>query len=173
MFGDTIDTIVELFIELLPMITIVSIVIVSFRVTDIFLNKKKIHIIKDLITFLFIIYIMLLYHVVTFQDVSYGANYIPFREMFRYDIGSKLFYKNIMGNLIMFIPYGFFIGHYLNSKKIRYVLFLSTLLSISIEITQRTIGRTFDVDDIILNVAGGLLGYYVYKIVERLIKVFK
>ena len=37
------------------------------------------------------------------------------------------------------------------------------LVSISIETTQLLIGRIFDIDDIILNIIGGMLGYLIYK----------
>ena len=30
---------------------------------------------------------------------------IPFKEMFRYNIGSRLFVKNVLGNMLMFLPY--------------------------------------------------------------------
>ena len=30
------------------------------------------------------------------------------------------------------------------------------------------IGRSFDIDDIILNVCGGIIGYYIYKFKEKI-----
>ena len=35
-------------------------------------------------------------------------------------------------------------------------------ISLTIEVVQKYIGRSFDVDDIILNVVGGILGFLVY-----------
>ena len=43
---------------------------------------------------------------------------------------------------------------------------LSFIISVTIETTQLIIGRVFDVDDILLNVLGGLAGYCIYKIVH-------
>ena len=40
------------------------------------------------------------------------------------------------------------------------------LVSISIETTQLLIGRIFDIDDIILNIIGGMLGYLIYKLLN-------
>ena len=37
------------------------------------------------------------------------------------------------------------------------------LVSASVEVIQLLIGRIFDIDDIILNVIGGLFGFYIYK----------
>ena len=42
------------------------------------------------------------------------------------------------------------------------MLIISLITSVVIEITQLLIGRTFDVDDIILNLIGGLLGFLLY-----------
>ena len=39
---------------------------------------------------------------------------------------------------------------------------LSAMSSFIIEYVQLKIGRAFDIDDIILNVIGGLLGYLIY-----------
>jgi glycopeptide antibiotics resistance protein len=43
-------------------------------------------------------------------------------------------------------------------------LILMTLLSsLSIEVVQHFIGRSFDIDDVILNVTGGIVGFIIYK----------
>ena len=39
---------------------------------------------------------------------------------------------------------------------------LTILVSTTIEIVQLNIGRTFDIDDIILNAIGGIIGYLLY-----------
>ena len=42
------------------------------------------------------------------------------------------------------------------------ILLTSLLASLSIEVVQHFIGRCFDIDDVILNVAGGIIGFLVY-----------
>ena len=42
------------------------------------------------------------------------------------------------------------------------------IASLVIEATQLAIGRVFDVDDILLNVVGGMFGYFIYKILNKL-----
>ena len=46
-------------------------------------------------------------------------------------------------------------------------MFLTLLTSLTIELTQLAIGRVFDIDDIMLNIIGGLLGYLLYEIVKK------
>ena len=66
-----------------------------------------------------IIYILCLFQIVTVQDTVYWStnNFIPFKEIFRYEFGSKVFIHNIIGNIILFIPFGFFVSSILKTKK--------------------------------------------------------
>ena len=48
-------------------------------------------------------------------------------------------------------------------------LFLVLFASLSIELTQLFIGRVFDVDDILLNVLGGIIGYLFYYILSKIL----
>mgnify|MGYP003300688646 CR=1 FL=1 len=126
----------------------------------------------------FILYVMFLFEIVTIQDHNYGlSNFIPFKEIFRYKIGSRLFIKNIIGNILLFLPYGYFAADYLKSKKLSLICFLTMIVSFTIELVQLNIGRTFDIDDIILNTIGGMLGYFLYRLLEnikvKLPKIFK
>ena len=79
-----------------------------------------------------------------------------------------MFFKNVVGNMIMFLPYGFFVSYFLKINKARIVLILSLIASLTIETTQLIIGRVFDVDDIMLNVVGALAGYFIYRIFHNI-----
>lgn len=168
----------EVLPDLLPIIIIITVITCSLRITYLIKYKDKFIFHKELFNLIFILYIMCLFEVVTFQDINFGtSNFIPFKEIFRYDIGSRLFVKNIIGNVLLFLPYGYFVSYYLKNKKILPTTFLTLLISITIEIVQLNIGRTFDIDDIILNTIGGILGYGIYIIMDKikdiLPKVFK
>lgn len=147
-----------------PMVAISIIIIVSLRISYIVKNHEKIIIYKELTMLTFIIYILCLFQIVTFQDtVSYNTdNLIPFKEIFRYEFGSRLFIKNVLGNIIMFFPFGILAGYYLKIKKFFLPLVLSIISSTSIELVQLAIGRVFDIDDIILNVIGSMSGFFIY-----------
>lgn len=162
------NTFIEIFGGTWPAIVITMVILISMRLVYLIKNKEKIIVYKELMMLLFIIYILCLYYVVTFQDVSWStSNFIPFKEMLRYEIGSRLFIKNVVGNLLLFMPYGFFVTFYLKFKKAYPVFILSLLVSLTIETTQGLIGRVFDIDDIILNVVGGTLGFYIYYVLDK------
>ncbi len=125
-------------------------------------NEKPIFY-KEIFYGIFAIYIVCLFYVVTFQDVDWSTyNLTPFKEIFRYSLGSNPFIKNVIGNMIMFLPFGFFVGYIFKLKKGRWALLLSIITSLIIETIQYKIGRVFDIDDILLNVIGGTIGYYLY-----------
>ena len=170
MFSSLSKTIGNVFEFSLPMIIISVVVAITLRVADIVKNKKEFSLYKELIALSFIIYILCLFQVVTFQDNNNisSNNLIPFREMFRYDFGSRLFLKNVLGNIIMFLPYGFFTSYFLKEKRLIPILALTVITSLTIESTQLMIGRVFDIDDILLNIVGGVLGHYLYILILKI-----
>lgn len=145
-----------------PLITFISVVVISLRIAYL-KGSKKFVLHREIMALVFIIYILCLYYVVTAQDINYGGvNLIPFKEMFRYEFGSYKFMKNIIGNILLFIPYGYFSSYYLNNKKVGTNVVVCLIATLCIESIQYYIGRVFDIDDIILNVFGGFCGYLIY-----------
>ena len=159
------NTMINIFSQIWPMIVICTIIIVILRIAYLIKNRQNFIFYKEVFMLFFIVYMMCLFYVVTFQDIDVvksGYNIIPFKEMFRYKIGSRLFFKNVIGNLLMFIPFGFFTAYILREIKLRWVFIITLIISIAIEIIQTKIGRIFDIDDVILNVVGGVVGFLIY-----------
>ena len=91
-----------------PIVVISVVILASLRITYLIKNKKKFVFHEELLLLFFVMYILCLFQVVTFQDVNYGvSNYIPFKEIFRYSIGSPKFMKNVLGNIMLFSFNGF------------------------------------------------------------------
>lgn len=158
------NAITDIFEYIWPMFIIVVTIIASIRIFYVITNKKKVKLYEELVHLSFMIYILSLFYLVTFQDVNYGtSNFTPFKEMFRYQFGSKLFIKNVLGNILLFVPLGFYASYYMKAKKIFLPSLVIALSSVTIEFTQLKIGRTFDIDDILLNIIGGIIGALLYK----------
>ncbi len=152
-----------------PIVFVSLIIIISFRLSYLYKNKIRIVLYKEIILFFFVFYALCLFQIVTSQDTQIGgSNFVPFKEILRYKLFSRLFIKNVIGNVLLFLPYGFFAGKYFSGKSKILTFFLTFLASLSIECTQLYIGRVFDVDDIILNVLGGMIGYLVYLFLEKI-----
>lgn len=156
-----------------PMIVICILIISSIRITGLIKNNEEFVVYKEILKLFFLIYILCLFQIVTFQDTTLvvgdnNFNLYPFKEILRYRLGSRLFFKNVIGNLIMFVPYGFFASYFTKNNKGIISFILVAIASISIEFTQLAIGRVFDIDDVILNVVGGMIGYGIYWLLTKL-----
>ena len=95
-----------------------------------------------------------------------GYNTRPFREILRYlrywkILGLRTVILNLAGNVIGFMPFGALLPIF--SRQMRRpwkITLLSFEISAIIEISQLVLQvGCFDVDDMILNTLGGLLGY--------------
>ncbi len=101
-----------------------------------------------------------------------GVNFVPFRTIgnyWRYAPNSEYAVVNIVGNILMFVPWG--LGLPLLWRKFQSiwaVMSASLLLPIFIEFCQLFIGRSVDIDDVILNFTGGILGGLLCLILRRL-----
>lgn len=167
----------EVIPDVWPMLIIILVIICSLRITYLITKHKRFQLHKELIYLIAIIYILCLFHVVTFQDSNYGvSNFVPFKEIFRYSIGSNKFIKNVLGNIVLFIPYGFLASYLLNNKKLSVISVLTIIASLTIETVQYYIGRVFDIDDIILNLVGGIVGFLIFIGIDAIrskIKIFR
>lgn len=138
------------------------------------LIKKKIKL------FLFISYMALLIYMLFLSDgrcvmSTYRYNLEPFKEIirfvkYRHVVGYSAFIINVIGNIVAFMPFGFFIPQ-IATKRTGFfkVLCLTFIFTLSVETIQliSKLGR-FDIDDIILNTIGGIFGYILFLIYRKL-----
>ena len=159
-----IETLNNSILNIWPQFTIFLVVVVVIRILSVKNSNKRFVFHEEFFNLLFIIYILLLFELLTGTENEYGSgfNLVPFSEIFRFEIGSKMFIYNVVGNILLFVPFGYFVSKYTNTKKILHIFLASIITSIMIELLQLQIGRSFDIDDIILNVLGGILGYFLY-----------
>lgn len=80
----------------------------------------------------------------------------------------------VIFNILMTVPFGMYLRYYYKAS-FKKVLFLSFFLSLFFELTQLT-GlyfiypkpyRLFDIDDLLLNTTGGVLGYFLFGLIEK------
>ena len=163
MFVDTIKTILYSN-DTLPILTIFIITMVTLRFFYLKNNRERIVFYKEFLMILGVVYMFLLFSLLTNGEIDNGSTYniVPFKEMFRYTLGSKMFYYQIVGNIIVFLIFGLIISEYIKPKKIYPILWTTIIVSITVELVQFKIGRCFDIDDILLNIVGGILGYIIY-----------
>jgi glycopeptide antibiotics resistance protein len=130
---------------------------------------------------LFALYLILLFYLLFFSEKlgrtveteQYRYNLTLFREIRRFynvrETYPKMFLINILGNVVAFMPFGYLVP---KLKQRNTNFFFTTLfsfeLSLCVEILQLVFKLgCFDVDDLLLNTLGGMLGYLVYYIFNR------
>ncbi|MGI8381654.1 VanZ family protein [Priestia megaterium] len=124
---------------------------------------------------LFIIYLTILPEPRLGIGVKGGVNFIPFRTMgdLLFHSSFKEFVINNIGNIILFIPFGFFLPlKFNNPGSWKKVCLIGMLLSMTIECIQLFLpNRWTDIDDVILNTVGTGIGYCLFNLISRLLKM--
>lgn len=157
-------------------------------------KNKRINIAREIILFIFFVYFLFLLLLTIFkggriefsnQFNSYMyrehgllgiINIVPIKEtintFMHSETGMRNSLRNVIGNILVFMPLGFFIPllfeKFNNLKK---VLKVGCLSSLAIELSQLFVGSNVcDIDDVIYNTLGALAGFICYKTFETIIK---
>lgn len=141
---------------------------------------------KGVIKLLFVVYLLLVIKVIIFkypfaqlQAIANAwekgvvlegldtANFTPFKTIHMYiDYSYKLnSFENIVGNVIVFMPFGFLLPYVIKHGKYFFVMLVNVFIFVlGIEVFQLfSAFGAFDVDDIILNCFGAILGHMAYQ----------
>ncbi|MDD3839476.1 MAG: VanZ family protein [Clostridia bacterium] len=154
--------------------------------------KKKV--LKTVVWIVFTIYMIILMKLILFKypvciasSVNWMdfkrrlmfANYIPFKTIYFYLVGEGInegiAKVNLLGNIIGFMPYGF-LAPLLETdiKDYKKALKAGLFISLTFEVIQLITGLgSFDVDDLILNTLGTILGYAIFRFAFDKIKFLK
>lgn len=131
---------------------------------------------------LFVCYMLFLIYFLMFSDwygragklEDYHYNLVFFQEIkrfwiYRQQIGMLSVFMNLAGNVLIFMPFGFFMAMGSRHPSFLRVSFYGLLWSFSIEVVQLlTRLGSFDVDDMFLNTLGAMAGFLVYGICRLL-----
>ena len=74
----------------------------------------------------------------------------------------------IVGNLLMFIPMGILLSLCLKNINRKNMFKYAILIPLTIEVIQLVVGRSFDIDDLVMNFLGIVIGYYIVELVKKL-----
>lgn len=126
-----------------------------------------------------IIYFILLFFLL-FRKKAAGSfqsvNLIPFHSISAYlfsdDMISRAFaLSNLLGNIAIFIPMGVYLPLLIRRKSIFVNTVCVALISAVVEVLQYIFAvGSADIDDVILNTVGGLIGVSLFRVMELLLK---
>lgn len=140
------------------------------------MSKRKEKRFRALGKVLFVLYIIFLIYFLCFAEwygrigttEEYRYNLELFKEIkrfinYREELGTFAVFTNLFGNILIFVPYGFFVAMAGKYRSFGKTFLYSFGLCMGVEIFQLvTRVGSFDVDDILLNTLGGVIGHIVF-----------
>lgn len=100
-----------------------------------------------------------------------SINLVPFRQIFAYGgLSDGFAVMNLLGNILLFVPVGFLVVLLWQQRQPLVAGALVALaFSLLIEFVQLFSLRGTDIDDVILNTAGGLVGAVICVLIKQLV----
>lgn len=80
---------------------------------------------------------------------------------------------HVILNVILFLPIGFLAGVLFPAARIKKIAGSALLFSLFIELIQPFFGRITDVDDLLLNMLGGVLGFFLLMVARRMVEQYQ
>ncbi len=100
---------------------------------------------------------------ITDYNINNHFNFVSFLPVWIHHLDNPLVCYYIFGNIIVYIPFGLFIRYH---KDLFYSLFYCILIILLLETIQGVTNfGYFDIDDIFLNVVGGLIGIIIMQFI--------
>lgn len=146
------------------------------------MKKNKDKKFRLVVSVLFICYLLALCYFLFFAEnlgrtgsSGFHYNFQPFKEISRYivyrkQIGFWSVTLNLLGNIVAFLPMGVFFPLIFDSKMKGFsTILISFEISVLVELIQllSKVGSC-DVDDVILNTLGSIIGCILYYIVKKI-----
>lgn len=150
----------------------------------------KFNIGNEILTNLFVVYLFVLIGITilpvyiggipSLQELGFiercNVHFIPFVDYFKGN-GTYLsgIMKNVIGNLVLLVPFILYLcAKYEKIRNLRSSTITALLISLSIELTQLVMNivglsdrRAVDVEDLILNTIGGIIAWYIFKLIYK------
>lgn len=147
------------------------------------MKKEHVKVLRICSTVIFGVYIIFLTYFLffaestgrTFQGREYHYNLVLFKEIRRFimyhrNLGLTAVLLNLVGNIVAFIPFGAILPvMHRRFRSFFFMTFFTFEFSLVVELIQLVskVG-SFDVDDLLLNTIGGMMGYLIFAIMNKI-----
>lgn len=180
LFGIFLPVWLQLLSYLHPIVLVVVWMCVTILVFFVvyFVRRETIQISKTILKIVTGIYslglLVLLFFRPANQEYS-EINYIPFKTIIGFLSGTVNFliaFYNLAANVLLFVPFGVVTLMLYKNPSRRLLLFVPAVVILLIETTQHLTRRgSADIDDLILNLLGVWIGYFLYPLIKKVIRV--
>lgn len=168
---------IELYLNFPIILTILIPLWIYYRIVR---SKRKntVEAKRELIINIFFMYLLTVLYVTlnpfhfTPPSINGNINLVPYVQLhYQYTYKPPIFWiLYTLGNIMMFMPFGYLFPR-IYQKRFRMLVTISiaTLCSLLIEITQYffTIDRAADIDDLLLNIIGAIVGYILFLFIRK------
>ena len=186
------NSIINQFIQVIPITLLVGLLYIIFRFLKLKKNNSDINYKKEILYLIFVCYIVGLFNLVLvprnfwntiWHNIFYNLNENPFEGIFDFSYNFiPTIYKiiigeytldswgkvMIVGNFLMFIPMGILLSLYFENVNKKNIFKYAVLIPLAIEVLQLVVGRSFDIDDLVMNFLGIVIGYFIVELVKKI-----
>ena len=177
-------SVVGLFLQVVPITCLVGLIYAVYRCIRIKIKRLSVKLSTEIIRWLFVCYLTGLINLTLVPHGLWGYLWFYVRTGY-FDGGFAPLFSGsfnfvptlikvlsgnltvgswvrtmLAGNFLMFIPFGFFLPFVSEKINKRNIWKTAAIIPIVVEVIQPIVGRSFDVDDLILNFAGIIVGYF-------------
>lgn len=108
-------------------------------------------------------------------STGHGPNFVPFKTILPYLLGHKgliIAGINLIGNIALLVPIGFLVPFINSTITWKNSLLIAIISGLIIEMMQVVLGvGIFDIDDILLNALGVMIGYWAFLILDKWLRL--
>lgn len=186
------NSVINQFIQVIPITLLVGILYIIFRFLKLKKNNSDINYKREILYLIFICYIVGLFNLVLvpinfwniiWYNIFYNFNENPFAGIFDFSYNFiPTIYKiiigeytldswgkaMIVGNFLMFIPMGILLSLCFENVNKKNIFNNAVLIPLAIEVLQLVVGRSFDIDDLVMNFLGIVIGYFIVELVKKI-----
>lgn len=186
------NSIINQFIQVIPITLLVGLLYIIFRFLKLKKNNSDINYKKEILYLIFVCYIVGLFNLVLvprnfwntiWHNIFYNLNENPFEGIFDFSYNFiPTIYKiiigeytldswgkaMIVGNFLMFIPMGILLSLCFENVNKKNIFNNAVLIPLAIEVLQLVVGRSFDIDDLVMNFLGIVIGYFIVELVKKI-----
>lgn len=186
------NSVINQFIQVIPITLLVGLLYIIFRFLKLKKNNSDINYKREILYLIFICYIVGLFNLVLvpinfwdiiWYNIFYNFNENPFAGIFDFSYNFiPTIYKiiigeytldswakaMIVGNFLMFIPMGILLSLCFENVNKKNIFKYAVLIPLAIEVLQLVVGRSFDIDDLLMNFLGIVIGFFIVELVKKL-----
>ncbi len=146
-----------------PTLAVFSVVLIITRIYYLKSNGKSLVFYKEILGLFFIIYLVVLFNLLKEIELyKSGINLLPFAMTLNEALNNSKYLNYIFSNILLFIPFGYFISNYIGAKKLGSICIISMITGLAIEFIELKVVGSFNIDNIIEYLIGGIIGFLLY-----------